>query len=582
MFRRLRSKSFPPAFYLRRRARSRGTARSSCSGDASLARAQLGQQTWAYRFYLSRSLPLPPSLPFSLSLSLSLSLRHECSSVARAQAGCCRFCLAIPWSLLDWRICWHGAGIAVLAYGSPCPASCGTPVASAALRTSTCCWRPGCTILRCGTPAGHHGSAPPLVSRRWAVEVGGALTAGTMQRWECVCRTFNAAGRRRCHQCHTPKPLEAAGGVPETWPCYVCGCGSTYAYRWTCHRCGAARGSPGNQPQGIPQGPSLPAASPQKQSSTDARLPATGVLTFADVVEVEDAMAAAAGQVPSASGASGIGNANADVPPSCAVLEKEREALQAQIAEIDLFFDAVGTMTDPAVLSLVAIKKLEREGLVARIRALTLNPLEAQCKLAAEARDNAARHYLECLAELQARELPMEAKRAEVENALLEVQRAQQEYDHLTRLRQAEVRNNVVPLQSGLAYAVVAPGIGGGSAPGPVSPVQAAAAMLDVLPPNLTDSFRAWLASVRADQLGTVIVQSGHCPQADDDASDRTRDGCCELDLDVTDPEAEGRRSRRPRSDPYPHAAARPTGPSGRSWGVPHVHAMQRHWQVRG
>ena len=134
----------------------------------------------------------------------------------------------------------------------------------------------------------------------------------------------------------------------------------------------------------------------------------------------------------------------------------------------------------------------------------------------------------------------------------------------------------------------------------PVSLVQAAAAMLDVLPPNLTDSFRAWLASVRADQLGTVIVQSGHCPQADDDASDRTRDGCCELDLDedkemmarqggietcaqhVTDPEAEGRRSRRPRSDPYPHAAARPTGPSGRSWGVPHVHAMQRHWQVRG
>ena len=190
--------------------------------------------------------------------------------------------------------------------------------------------------------------------------------------------------------------------------------------------------------------------------------------------------------------------------------------------------------------------------------------------MAAEARDNAARHYLECLPELQAREFSVEAKRAEVENALLELQRAHQECAHLMRLRQAEIRNNVVQLQSGLSYVVLTPATGG-SAPGPVSPVQAAATMLHALPPYLTDSFRAWLATVPADQLGgTVIVEPGHCPQADDDASYRTMDGCCELQLDedkemmarqggietcaqhVTEPEAEGRRSRRPRSDPYP------------------------------
>ena len=193
--------------------------------------------------------------------------------------------------------------------------------------------------------------------------------------------------------------------------------------------------------------------------------------------------------------------------------------------------------------------------------------------MAAEARGNAARHYLEGLPELQAREFSVEAKRAEVENALLELQRAQQECDHLMRLRQAEIRNNVVQLQSGLSYVVLTLATGG-SAPGPVSLVQAAATILHALPPHLTDSFRAWLATVPADQLGggTVIVEPGHCPQADDDASYRTMDGCCERQLDedqdkemmarqggietcaqhVTEPEAEGRRSRRPRSDPYP------------------------------
>ena len=331
--------------------------------------------------------------------------------------------------------------------------------------------------------------------------------------------------------------------------------------------------------------PKTPSAPVRKRWPSAARPQAAGASTFAAVLKVEVAKATAAGLVPvavpagpeqSVQGvhaqpgivkASGTGTAVAGDPSARGELEKAREALHAQNAEIDCFAHAAGAMTDPAVLSLAVAKKLAREGLVAQARAL--KPLALQCRLAADARDKAARRQLQLLTELKALETLAVAKRAGV--AQREAHLAQVECDRLTALRQAEIRKeaDAVLLQSGLpvpdpgaAVQALAPGL----------PMQAASSLLQALPPQLAESFKGWWASLSVDQQAVAQPAQGavHTRPPDaraglgmDDSSEFEEEeetlalqGVAAVEL-APNGETDAafcpfRRARRPRSDPYP------------------------------
>ena len=221
-------------------------------------------------------------------------------------------------------------------------------------------------------------------------------------------------------------------------------------------------------------------------------------------------------------------------------------------------------MTDTAILSLVVAKKLAREGLVTQVRAL--NPLALQRKLAADARDKAARRQLQLLAELKALETLVVAKRAEVGVAQREVHLAQVECDRLTALRQAEIRKeaDAVLLQSGLPVLAGNPG-----APG--LPMQASSNLLQALPPQLAESCKGWWASLSVDQQAVVQPAQGAVhtrpPDAradlgmdDDSAFEEEEETLALQGVAAVELAPKGetdaafcsvRRARRPRSDPY-------------------------------